>query len=130
MDETKRFYAVFQLSKTKVFTVEYTTEPCEIRGHFATRAAEFCRNKRDYSMCGQCQPEVTEDYPEANAFYRKWNRYHLRELTDSEYAMMVTDMGILMSRYNYITDCYRIGFETIAEWSKMKPKKTETPVKG
>ena len=58
----KEFQAVFQLSKTIIFEVRYYTLSTNSRPYFSTTAARFCRNKRDYSQCGQAQDTLTRGF--------------------------------------------------------------------
>ncbi len=121
--EKKEFYAVFQLSKTKVFYVDYETVGGNDHPYFATRAGVFCKNKLDWRTVGQCQSVVTDGYPEAKAFFRKWDRLHLHDLSEAEYAEMQSDLDALKERYNFLYGDREFGFYTVAEWSKMEPKK-------
>ena len=128
----KEFIAVFQLSKTRIFEVNYYTLSTNKKPHFATQAAEFCRNKRDYSMCGQAQKEVLKGYHAAMAFYKKLDVFHLDDLTEDQYAEMRDDMKKLESQYNFIIEeldesrkpySPHFAFWRLAEWSKQEPKK-------
>jgi hypothetical protein len=107
----------FQLSRTKVFEVNYHMD------YFSTAAAELCRNKRDYSRCGQCQEDILPGYGAAMNFYAKWDRQHLKRLSPSKYAEMLRDLDVLKSRYNYaIDDSQDLNFSEIVELSKKKVK--------
>lgn len=127
----KEFIAVFQLSKTKIFEVGYYTLSNNKTAHFATSAAEFCRNKRDYARCGQAQKDVLKGYPRAMMFFKKWDKLHLHDLTEEEYQEMREDMERLADRYNCIIEALdeskrpynpSFGFYRLAEWSKQEPK--------
>ena len=129
----KEFLTVFQLSKTKVLFVEYYTLSTNSRPDFTMSAAEFCRNKLDYTRCGQCQEEITKGFITAHAFVKKWNPHHLHDLTPTEYSEMLSDLEKLKARYNYIEKelkeeekpySPRISFYRIAEFTKQNPKKT------
>ena len=85
----KEFQAVFQLSKTEIFEVRYYHLSTNERADFATSAARFCRNKRDFSTCGQAQESVCKGHKCAYNFYKKWNVKHLHDLTDAEYEEVV-----------------------------------------
>lgn len=50
----KEFLSVFQLSKTKIFEVDYYTLMTNQHPQFSTSANEFNRPKNNYSSCGQC----------------------------------------------------------------------------
>lgn len=130
---SKEFLAVFQLSKTKVLFVEYYTLSTNSNPDFTMSAAEFCRNKLDYTRCGQCQEEITKGFLTAHSFVKKWNPHHLHDLTPAEYSEMLTDLEKLKVRYNYIMQelneiekpySPHISFYRIAEFTKQNPKKT------
>lgn len=128
----KEFQAVFQLSKTKIFEVKYYTLSTNSRADFATTAAEFQRGKQDFSRCGQCQEEILKFYPTARRFFKKWDLFHLKELTAAQYDEMRRDMETLQGRYNYIIEeldetqrpySPHFGFHRLAQWTKQEPKK-------
>ncbi len=127
----KEFQAVFQLSKTEIFQVSYYTLSTNQRPDFATSAARFCRNKRGYSTGGQAQESVCKGHRGAYNFYQKWDKMHLKDLTDEEYTEMRLDLEKLMEKYNYILEeldeskrpySPHFSFERLAEWTKQKPK--------
>ena len=127
----KEFQAVFQLSKTEIFEVRYYHLSTNQRADFATSAARFCRNKRDYSTCGQAQESVCKGHLAAYRFYKKWDKMHLKDLNDSEYVEMRRDLETLMETYNFILEeldeskrpySPRFSFYRLAEWTKQKPK--------
>ena len=128
----KEFISVFQLSKTKVFEVNYYTLSTNSHPYFATCGAEFIRSKRDYSTCGQCQNYLLKHYPTAMAFYKKWDGKHLKDLTEEEYNEMRHDLKNLENKYNHIVReldeskkpySPHIGFYEIVEFSKQEPKR-------
>lgn len=128
----KEFYAVFQMSRTIIFEVRYCTIGNNPTPDFATSAAQYARNKRDYTRCGQAQPDLLKGYRTAMAFFKKWDAHHLHTLTPEQYAEMRADLEALQSRYNYIlTEAEEgekmrrsgYGFYQIAEWTKQPPKK-------
>ena len=124
----KEFVAVFRMSKTKLFFVNYYTVGSNKNPYFSTSAAEFYRSKSDYMMCGQCQDDVLKDYPTAKSFYKKWDNKHLKQLTDAEWDEMYLDLERLKAKYRYMekdndeqsenySSYLSFGFHTLAEWS-------------
>lgn len=127
----KEFQVVFQLSKTRVFEVKYYTLSTNQHPHFATSAYEFCRNKRDWSRGGQSQEYVCKGFLSAYRFYQKWDKLHLKDMTEEEYSEMRYDLEKLMEKYNYILEeldeskrpySPHFSFRRLAEWTKQKPK--------
>lgn len=127
----KEFQAVFQMSKTIIFEVKYYTLSTNKHPYFTTSAAQFCRNKRDYSQCGQAQKSLLRSYPVAMRFFKKWDDCHLKGLTSSQYEEMRADLEELKARYNFIYEeldeskqpySPSFGFCRLAEWSKQKPR--------
>lgn len=128
----KEFQAVFQLSKTIIFEVRYYTLSTNKSPYFTTSASQFCRNKQDYSRCGQAQESLLPPYPVAMRFFKKWDSYHLKDITPVQYEELIADLESLKSQYNFIFEELdeterpyhpRFGFYRLAEWSKQKPKK-------
>ena len=127
----KEFLAVFQLSKMIVFEVNYYTLSTNRTPHFATSAAQFVRNKRDYNQCGQAQNDLLPRGSAARSFYLKWDAKHLHDLTESEYTEMMQDLEALKEKYNHILRVLdeskkpyspRISFYDTVELSKQTPK--------
>lgn len=126
----KEFHIVFQLSKLILFEVEYYTLGNNKSPHFSTSAEQFMRNKKDFERCGQCQNDLLVNYPEAMAFYKKWDVHHLHDLSDEAYSEMVTDLVPLTAKYNYMLKehkdspilSYGFSFTSLVEFSKNKPK--------
>lgn len=127
----REFISVFQLSKTIIFEVEYYTLLSNDNPYFTTSAAQFCRNKLDYSRCGQAQPDLLKGYRAAMEFYKKWDPYHLKKLTGEQYNEMISDLEQLKEKYNYLVRelneadkpyAPRFSFYQLAQWTKQKPK--------
>ena len=126
----KEFLAAFQITRTTVFEVEYYTLGSNSHPYFTTSAEVFNRPKTDYNRCGQCQKDVLTGA--ALEFYKKWDAYHLKDLTESEYEEMTKDMQLLFDTYNYIfydktkdenKDKQFISFYSIKNLSMLKLKK-------
>ena len=115
----KEFKLVFQLSKLELFFVKYHTVGDNQSPYFSTSAALFVRNKKDFSSCGQCQDTVLSNYQDAFDFYIKWDKLHLRDLTDKQYNDLVSDIIELKTKYNYTNDG---SFELLVKFSKQKVK--------
>lgn len=128
----KEFQAVFQMSKTVIFEVRYYTLSTNTRPDFTTSAAQFCRNKKDFSRCGQAQPELLKGYRTARRFFEKWDAYHLHDLTPEQYDEMRHDLETLKEQYNFIFEeldesrrpySPRFSFYRLADWTKQEPKR-------
>jgi len=128
----KEFMITFQLSKTKIFDVQYYTLLNNNKPYFSTSVAEFCKNKLDFKQCGQAQGDILPPFHIANKFYKKWDKKHLADLTTSEYFEIIEDLEALKNKYSYILielenkqKPYNphISFYTIAEFTKQDPKK-------
>lgn len=130
--EKKEFNMQFQLDKTTIFSVDFYTIGNNPAPYFSTSADKLMRNKRDISRGGQCQDDVL--YGEAKEFYKKWDRHHLKNLSEEDYQDLMRDIETLKDRYNYIekerpiddrkTDVDINWYEEV-ELSKLKPKKSK-----
>lgn len=121
---SNEFHAVFALSKTKMFNVDYYTLGGNDAPYFATSADEFTRSKLDYSRCGQAQHSICKGYPEAMRFFKKWDFEHLHKLTDEKYHEMVADLETLFSKYPYLlkqkespSELYSFSFGVVKDFS-------------
>lgn len=129
--DRKEFKAVFQLSKTIIFEVEYYTLENNSHPYFTTRASQFVRNKRAFSRCGQCQADILTGA--AKRFWGKWDTLHLKDLTAEQYAEMFEDLKNLCVLYNFMYSEYDetkkpytftgFHFSDLVEFSKQTPKK-------
>ena len=81
----KEFNACFQMSKMILFEVSYYTLGDNQNPYFSTSACEFVRNKRDFCIAGQAQETLLKGFPEAYNFYKKWDIFHLKQLTQEQY---------------------------------------------
>ena len=107
-----------------MFEVEYYILNKNKYPHFSTCAEVLNRPKTDYICCGQCQESVYANYPEAKAFYEKWNKYHCQDLNDEEYTELLTDISKLKETYHWYGESNNrtIPFFRIVTLSKLKPK--------
>lgn len=133
----QEFMYCFQIDKMTIFEVRFYTLSTNKTPYFSTSAARFIRSKRDYSTCGQCQKNVLPQYSVACHFFNKWDKLHLHNLTQKEYAEIIADIEGLKAVYNYIEDvrecfgrsvgCYKthIPFYEVVELSKQTPKKIQ-----
>lgn len=128
----KEFQAVFQLTKTIIFEVTYYTLSTNTAPYFATSAAKFCRNKRDFTQCGQAQKSLLRGFPVAMQFFKKWDSSHCKDLTPEQYEEMRRDLEKLKEQYNFILEeldetkrpySPHFSFYRLAEWTKQEPKK-------
>lgn len=128
----QEFIAVFQLSKTIIFEVQYYTLGTNGKPHFATAASRFAKNKKGYTECGQAQDYLTRGFISAWNFYKKWDKHHLHDLTPAQYEELQADLQKLKARYNFMykeLDAAKRPYDThfsfyhLAEWTKQAPKK-------
>lgn len=125
----KEFIASFQLSKKIVFEVNFYTLGNNSHPYFSTSAYEFNQPKTDYCRGGQAQEDLTKGFLVASRFWRKWDKKHLQDLTEEEYAELITDLKKMKQTYNYLWSeldeakkPYNpyFSFEKMKELSKMK----------
>lgn len=119
----QEFNIVFQIDKMTIFNVTYYTLGNNSSAHFSTNASKFVRNKRDFDTCGQCQESVL--YGEALKFYKEFDKYHLKDLTQNEYDCVIERIEELKQRYNFIEKTgqnLKINFSEEVELSKLEPK--------
>ena len=128
----KEFNACFQMSKMILFEVSYYTLGDNQNPYFATSACEFIRSKRDFCRIGQCQENLLKEFPEAYSFYKKWDVFHLKQLTQEQYNEMRKDLRILEQKYNNLflemedgiqLEPDHFSFYQLVEFSKQTPKK-------
>lgn len=113
-DTDKLFMLEFQLSKLSLFEVRYSRVGSNKYPDFATSGCHFIQNKKDFDYCGQCQDKLLQSYPEAKAFYEKWDAKHLSTLTPEEYDDLMKDVQVLKDKYNYIE---KLGEDTKWDFS-------------
>ena len=113
-DTDKLFMLEFQLSKLSLFEVRYSRVGSNKYPDFATSGCHFIQNKKDFDYCGQCQDKLLQSYPEAKAFYEKWDAKHLSTLTPEEYDDLMKDIQVLKDKYNYIE---KLGEDTKWDFS-------------
>ena len=113
-DTDKLFMLEFQLSKLSLFEVRYSRVGSNKYPDFATSGCHFIQNKKDFDYCGQCQDKLLQSYPEAKAFYEKWDAKHLSTLTSEEYDDLMKDIQVLKDKYNYIE---KLGEDTKWDFS-------------
>lgn len=95
------FLYAFCIDKTTVFEVEYYTLGGNRAPYFSTSAYKFNRVKTDFESGGQAQERLLPRGSAARRFYDKWDRLHLSDLTDEEYAELVDDIAELKRVYPY-----------------------------
>lgn len=87
-----------------------------------------------YSDAGQCQNRILQKGSVARRFFRKWDKHHLRQLTDEQLDELYSDLEELKNTYNYIIkekDTFRnencsFSFDRCKELSMMELKKKKT----
>ena len=85
-----------------MFEVEYYTLGSNKSPYFVTEANEFFKNKKDYKSGGQAQDRLLPKNSFARQFWEKWDKKHLKDLSDDEYREVVKDIEELKEKYNYI----------------------------
>ena len=100
--DRKEFHYAFQITRKVIFEVSYYTLGSNKQPYFATSASEFNQPKTDFCMGGQCQKKVLTG--EALEFYKKWDKKHLKDLTDKQYERLLKDIDVLKKTYNYDYD--------------------------
>ena len=120
------------MSKMILFKVSYYTLGDNQNPYFSTSACEFVRNKRDFCRGGQAQETLLKRFPRAYNFYKKWDVFHLKQLTQEQYGEMRKDLCILEQKYNNLflemEDGIQLkpdhfSFYQLVEFSKQTPKK-------
>lgn len=96
------FEYTFIIDRMVSFTVSYYTLGSNKHPHFSTCAQKFNRPKSDYSECGQAQDNLLPYHSMARDFWRKWNRKHLKSLTDDELRQVENDVELLKQNYPYV----------------------------
>lgn len=124
----KYFIIAFELDRYNIFEVRYSIIGNNLKADFATSAEKFNRRKSDFKNYGQAQDECIGNNMLVRKFYEKWEKKHLKDLTDDEYVELLEDLEILKSKYNYIeeetTKYYNsFNFEDLVELSKRPIKK-------
>lgn len=111
MSNKKEFELTFVTGRGVTFEVNYRTLASNAKPYFATSAGVFNQPRTDYNQCGQCQDEVLTG--EAKKFYKKWDKLHLKDLTDKQYKELVSDIEVLTEAYPYNGD--KLGFNQAVE---------------
>ena len=98
----KEFKYCFQITKLVMFKVEYYTLGNNENPYFATSANKFYKNKRDYECGRQVQDQLLPENSIARQFWEKWDKEHLKDLSDDKYREIIKDIQELKEKYNYI----------------------------
>ena len=85
-----------------MFEVSYYTLGGNENPYFVTVANKFFKNKRDYECGGQAQNQLLPKNSIARQFWEKWDKEHLKDLSDDKYREVVKDIEELKEKYNYI----------------------------
>lgn len=100
----KEFQYCFQITKFVLFEVAYCTPLDNKSPDFTTSAEEFSKNKRGHKCGGQAQDKILPENSIARQFWKKWDKKHLKDLSDDEYREVVKDIEELKEKYNFIED--------------------------
>ena len=121
---SNEFHAVFALSKTKMFDVDYYTLGSNKEPYFATSADEFNQPKTDWRQCGQAQHDICKGFPTAMTFFKKWDVEHLHKLSYEKYHEMIADLETLFGKYPHIVEqkegnhpLYDFSFSDVKDFS-------------
>ncbi|UOF80578.1 hypothetical protein [Caudoviricetes sp.] len=97
----KEFQYCFAVDRGIVFEVKYYTLGSNKAPYFSTSAAMFNRPRTDYQQCGQAQNSLLKGA--ALRFYRKWDKLHLKDLTNDQYREVIRDIDQLTREYRHYT---------------------------
>jgi hypothetical protein len=143
-----KFLAVFQLSRTEVFEVEYKDFGNQ-KPFLSTSCSVFNRSKTDYVQYGQCQKDILypcsvegknepdhtvkhDRYAPARNFFEFWDSYHLKGLSDELHEKLMKDVEILKEAYNHtyseevkiVGSLNGFGFHTARKLTMQNPKQS------
>ena len=107
----EEFELTFVVDRGVTFEVNYRTLATNANPYFATSANVFNRPRTDYNRCGQCQDDVLTG--KAMKFYKKWDKKHLKDLNESEYNELVSDIEALQEAYPFNGN--KLGFSSSVE---------------
>lgn len=125
----KEFKYCFKITRLVMFEVEYCTLGSNKSPYFATNASKFLKNKEDYECCGQAQDELLPKNSIARQFWEKWDKEHLKDLSDDKYREIVKDIEKLKERYNYIEyikDTFKGEHEGFSFYEKVLLSKSDS----
>ena len=120
-NQTEVFFA-FQISRKIVFEVSFRRLGQNTYQELTTSAAQFNQPKTNYCRCGQAQNDLLKGAHKAMAFFKKWDLFHLRPLTEKKYSEMLLDIELLKAQYNFIESDRDIRFWDIKDLSMLKVK--------
>lgn len=81
---------------------------------------------------GQAQEDLLKKFRTAYNFYKKWDVFHLKQLTQEQYDEMRKDLYVLEQKYNTLLlemedgiqlEPDHFSFYQLVEFSKQTPKK-------
>lgn len=105
-DEEKYFFHyAFQINNMVIFNVNYYILGNNENPYFSTSAMQFLKSKKDIDRGGQCQEDlltIKNGGRKARDFYNKFDQYHLKDLTDEQYAEIIAGIEKLKETYNYL----------------------------
>jgi hypothetical protein len=95
---------------------------------FSTSAEKFNRTKTDFARCGQAQKDLLPIGSKARFFWKKWDGFHLKNMTSLEYVDMLNDLEVLKKHYNHIIKdknhpMHYINFSQLKDLSMQPVKK-------
>lgn len=124
----KEFKYYFQITKLIMFEVKYYTVGNNKNPYFATEANKFFKNKKGYECCGQAQDQLLPKNSIVRQFWEKWDKKHLKDLSDDEYREITKDIEELKKKYNYIESIkttFKGGYEDFSFWEEVLLSKKE-----
>lgn len=117
------FGIAFQITKKVMFEVYYTRSS-DGSSYFYTIANVFNQPKTDFSLYGQCQEDCLPHDSIAYSFYKKWDKFHLLQITDEEtYNELIRDVTKLMESYNYTIGKQKLMHFEVCKELSMRPIK-------
>ncbi len=112
------FIYAFEITRKIIFDVKYYTLGNNKSPYFATSASKFNQPKTDWEEGGQAQERLLMGGP-ARAFFNKWDKYHLKDITDMKvFEELINDIEVLKANYNYIEEKADFQPNDIYFWEK------------
>jgi len=98
-NKQQTIHATFVLSPYVCFNVDYYYCGSNENPHFSTSANLFNKVKSDYNQCGQAQNSLLPRFTKAFNFFKKWDKLHLKMLTEEQLKELNNDLLELSKKY-------------------------------
>lgn len=123
-DDDKSLTYSFRVGDRNIFVVRYDRVGDNKTMDFATSSSELNKRRTDITRGGQAQKDLLPKGSKAREFYEKWDKKHLKSLTQKEYNELNNDIEELKKEYpNINSDKFSEQVE-LDRNSKRKPKTT------